>query len=119
MASGQQVILQKSTVYFSANTSVALAQELSGILEMSVMEDPGTYLGVPIMWGRLKCDGLAFIKERVLANILGWKQQFLSQAGKEMLIKAVALAVPTYPMNVFRLPDRLCREIDATLAKFL
>ncbi|KAM2052668.1 hypothetical protein FF1_002420 [Malus domestica] len=78
-ASGQQVSLQKSTVYFSANTSVALAHELSGILEMTVVEDPGTYLGVPTMWGRLKRDALAFIKERVLAKILGWKQQFLSQ----------------------------------------
>lgn len=35
-----------------------------------------------------------------------------------MLIKAVTQAIPTYPMNVFRLPDRLCREIDAALAKF-
>ncbi|KAM2146296.1 hypothetical protein ACFX1Q_003174 [Malus domestica] len=46
---------------------------------MTVVEDPGTYLGVPTMWGRLKRDALAFIKERVLAKILGWKQQFLSQ----------------------------------------
>ncbi|KAB2595694.1 hypothetical protein D8674_031144 [Pyrus ussuriensis x Pyrus communis] len=56
-------------------------------------------------------------QERVLAKVLGWKQQFLSLAGKEVLIKAVALVVPTYPMNVFRLPDRLFREIDAALAK--
>lgn len=54
----------------------------------------------------------------VLAKILGWKQQFLSQAGKEVFIKTVALAVPTYPMNIFDLPDRLCSEIDVVLAKF-
>lgn len=35
-----------------------------------------------------------------------------------MLIKAVAQAVPTYPMNVFRLSARLCKEIDTVIAKF-
>ncbi|KAM2216117.1 hypothetical protein TB1_022215 [Malus domestica] len=93
---------QNSTVYFSVNTSVALAHELSGILEMPVVEDLGTYLGVPTMWGRSKHDALAFIKERILAKILGWKQQFLSKEGKEVLIKAVSLAIPTYPMNCWR-----------------
>ncbi|KAM1172680.1 hypothetical protein ACFX2G_023238 [Malus domestica] len=67
---------------------------------MPVVEDLGTYLGVPTMWGRSKHDALAFIKERILAKILGWKQQFLSKEGKEVLIKAVSLAIPTYPMNV-------------------
>ncbi|XP_068336499.1 uncharacterized mitochondrial protein AtMg00310-like [Pyrus communis] len=48
----------------------------------------------------------------------GVEQQFLSQAGRKVLIKAVARAVPTYSMNVFRLPTRPCREIDIILAKF-
>lgn len=34
------------------------------------------------------------------------------------MIKAVALAIPTYPMNVFKLPTSLCKVIDALLAKF-
>lgn len=80
--------------------------------------DLGVYLGIPTIWGRSKRDALAYIKERVLAKVMGWKQQFLSQAGRKVLIKAVAQAVPTYPMNVFRLPARLCREIDGVLAKF-
>ncbi|XP_068344023.1 uncharacterized protein [Pyrus communis] len=46
-ASGQQVSLQKSTVYFSANTPMAMAQELGVNLEMLVVKDPVMYLGVP------------------------------------------------------------------------
>ncbi|KAM1419630.1 hypothetical protein ACFXTO_023154 [Malus domestica] len=104
---GIQISANEDTLDNSRNLSSLLkayckasGQQLSGILEMPVVEDLGTYLGVPTMWGRSKRDALAFIKERVLAKILGWKQQFLSKAGKEVLIKAVALAIPTYPMNV-------------------
>lgn len=42
----------------------------------------------------------------------------MSQVGREILIKAVAQAVPTYPMNGFCLPNRLCKDIDAAVAKF-
>ncbi|KAM1265337.1 hypothetical protein ACFX2J_035041 [Malus domestica] len=73
------ISLQKSTVYFSANTPVTLAQELSVNLEMPVMEDIGMYLGVITVWGRSKYDALTYIKDRVLAKIMGWKQQFISQ----------------------------------------
>lgn len=76
------------------------------------------YMGIPTVWGRSKRDALVYIKEQVLAKIMGWKQQTLSQAGREVIIKAVTQAVLTYQMKVFMLPDRLCKEIDAALAKF-
>lgn len=72
-ASRQQVSLQKSTVYFGANTPMTLAHKLSSILEMLIVEDSGVYLGFPTMWGRTKADALAFIKNRVLAKLMGWK----------------------------------------------
>ena len=42
----------------------------------------------------------------------------LSMAGKEVLIKAVAQSIPTYSMGVFRLPKKLCEELDAMCARF-
>jgi hypothetical protein len=44
--------------------------------------------------------------------------KFLSQAGKEILLKAVAQAVPTYCMSVFKLPETLCKEINGMMQKF-
>ncbi|KAM1143102.1 hypothetical protein ACFX2B_031667 [Malus domestica] len=53
-----------------------------------------------------------------MTKIIWWKQQFLSQFGKETLIQAVAQAMPTYPINVFKLSKNLCRDIDAAIARF-
>ena len=42
----------------------------------------------------------------------------LSKAGKEVVIKTVAQSIPTYTMGVFKLPVKLCDELNALCAKF-
>lgn len=61
-ASGQKVNLQKSSVFFGGNVPVVLADELTDIMGMDKVEDPGLYLGVPVIWGRSKKIGLAYVK---------------------------------------------------------
>ena len=46
------------------------------------------------------------------------KEKMLSKVGKEVLIKAVALTIPTYTMSCFKLPDSLCDELIAMIRKF-
>ncbi|KAM1235979.1 hypothetical protein ACFX2J_005375 [Malus domestica] len=65
VASGQMVNLQKSCVFFSANIHAAISEELGNILGVSVVSDPGTYLGVLAIWGRSKSRGLAYVKDAV------------------------------------------------------
>jgi hypothetical protein len=76
------------------------------------------YLGLPALVGRQKIRTFAGIIGRVRARLNGWKEKFLSQAGKEILIKAVIQAIPTYSMSVFQLPKRLCRELNCLMSKF-
>lgn len=64
-ASGQQVNLQKSSVFFGSNVPRVLSDELGAILRMPIVDDPGTYLGVPTMWGRSKTKDLAYVKDRI------------------------------------------------------
>lgn len=112
-ASGQQVNLQKSSVFFGSNVPTTLAEELGAIMRMPRVADPGMYLGVPAMWGRSKSIGLAYVKERILGKLQGWKHALLSQVRKKVLIKAMIQAIPAYLMNLFKFPKSICKEMDS------
>ena len=47
-----------------------------------------------------------------------WKGKYLSVAGKEVLIKSVAQALPIYIMSVFKLPLTLCDELMKQVRAF-
>ena len=76
------------------------------------------YLGLPSFVGRQKKACFNQIKERIWAKMQGWKEKLLSQAGKEVMIKAVIQSIPTYSMSVFRLPLGLIKDIEAMICKF-
>ncbi|XP_062014482.1 uncharacterized protein LOC133731021 [Rosa rugosa] len=117
-ASGQQINQQKSSLFFSPNTPSDLVTQLSTILDMEPVTNPGKYLGLPIVWGRSKHAALAYIRDSIATKLQGWKQATLTQAGKEILIKSVASAIPAYPMACFLFPKTLCNDINSALAKF-
>ncbi|KAM2312166.1 hypothetical protein ACFXTH_022597 [Malus domestica] len=49
----------------------------------------------------------------------GWAEQFLSQAKKETLVKAVAMVMPNHAMSYFKLPIGVCRDIEKVIRNFL
>ena len=59
---------------------------------------PKKYLGLPSLIGRSKKQVFTEIKERVGKKMLGWKEKLLSIGGKEILIKVMVQAMPTYIM---------------------
>lgn len=75
-------------------------------------------MGIPAEWGHSRGHALQWIKERVVSKLEGWKEQFLSQAGKEVLIKSVIQAIPSYVMSMVRLPKNFCQSLCSTMAKF-
>ena len=76
------------------------------------------YLGLPPLVGKGKRKAFSRIKDQVGRKIAGWKGNLLSNAGREILIKAVAQATPTYTMSVFKLPDSLCKELNPMMGNF-
>ena len=68
--------------------------------------------------GRRKKEGFNFIKEKVWRKLQGWEGKLLSQVGREVLIKAVIQAIPTYAMGCFKLLLGLCHEIETIIKKF-
>ena len=57
------------------------------------------YLGLPSLVGKHKKASLMFIKEKILTKLQGWKEQLLSQAGREILLKADIQAIPTFAID--------------------
>lgn len=78
----------------------------------------GKYLRLPTMVGRSKYNTFRSIKERILHKIRNWKNNFLSTAGNEILIKAALQSIPTFTTSVFKLPSKLCVDIEEMLSKF-
>lgn len=67
---------------------------------------------------RNKTKNFGFIMNKVEKVLQGWKRSLFSVAGKEILIKGVGLAIPSYVMSVFKIPKRICEEIKRNFAQF-
>ena len=48
---------------------------------------------------------------------MGWEGKLLSQAGREVLIKVVIQAIPTFAMGCFKIPLGLCHDIEILTKK--
>ena len=86
----QCINMDKSSVFFSSNTSPQNRDLIKVLLGVSKMDRFESYLGLPTLVGRKKYHTFSFLKDRVWKKLQGWKRQTLSRAGKEILIKAVA-----------------------------
>jgi len=87
-------------------------------LRVPIFEKTGKYLGIPTEWGQSKKELFAWILARVNSKLEGWKEKLLTKAGKEVLIKSVVQAIPTYAMSIFKLPVSICRAIERHIASF-
>jgi ribonuclease HI len=116
--SGQKLNLQKTAILFSRNTCEAKRQEILNSSGFSEVERIDKYLGLPSFIGKSKIQSFNSIKDRVQQRLNNWKIKFLSQAGKEILLKAVVQAIPTYSMSVFLLPTSLCRDLEGMMQRF-
>ncbi|KAL0430336.1 UNVERIFIED_CONTAM: putative mitochondrial protein [Sesamum radiatum] len=117
-AAGQEINFEKSSVVFSTNTAASLKVEIQRVLQVRVEARHDLYLGLPSVVGKSRRSVFQSIRDRIWRRISGWNERTLSQAGKEVLIKAVAQAIPTYAMGCFRLPVSLIKEIQSMISNF-
>ena len=78
----------------------------------------GTYLGLPEKICGSKRQVFAFIRDRLNNRINSWTAKFLTKGGKEILIKSIAQALPTYVMLCFLLPQDILNKLNSAIAKF-
>lgn len=116
--SGQRLNRDKTSIFFSRNTSQEMKDCILQLSGISTTQRYEKYLGLPALVGKSRVREFQDIIERVRKQLTDWKTKFLSQAGKEILIKAVIQAIPTYGMSIFLLPKSLCRELNSLMQKF-
>nr|XP_023912601.1 uncharacterized protein LOC112024185 [Quercus suber] len=117
-ASRQKINTDKSSVFFSPNTSQELRESIFNILGPMQDSRHSKYLGLPSIIGKSKAQMFAEVKDRVAKKLAGWKGKLLSIGGREILIKAVAQTVPTYTMSCFQLPKTLCQDLESLMRSF-
>lgn len=117
-ASGQSVNLQKSSIHFSKGCPNSVREEVKGVLEVPNKSLSAKYLGMPTDVGNSKNRAFKYLRDSLWGKVKGWMEHILATAGKEVLIKSVAQAVPTYSMACFKLPRGLCNELNALVRRF-
>ncbi|XP_039141179.1 uncharacterized protein LOC120278451 [Dioscorea cayenensis subsp. rotundata] len=117
-ASRQSINMRKSTFMFSANVNVAIRNSLANKLSVSQVESQDHYLGLPSFIGKNKKMVFSFIRDKIGRWLQGWNKKILSQAGKEILLKTVAQAIPAYVMSVYFIPLNLCDALEKMMNSF-
>ncbi|XP_058742418.1 uncharacterized protein LOC131614899 [Vicia villosa] len=117
-ASGQDINLSKSEVFFSRNISRPTQEDLASIMGVKHVMGTGTYLGLPSLTGRSKKDTFGYVKDRIWKKINAWRSRPISKAGKEVMIKSVLQSIPSYIMSLFILPDGIVKDIKKMLNSF-
>jgi len=117
-ASGQQINEQKSSIHFAKKCLMSIRVEIKSVLNVYNECLSEKYLGMPSDVGSSSNGAFKYLKDRIWARIQGWMEQCLSSGGKEVLIKSVVQAIPTYSMACFKLPRGLCKHLTSLVRGF-
>ena len=117
-AIGQLINPEKCSILFSGNCNVSVVEEINNILEVQQQVFEPKYLGLPVPEGRVHKGQFETLQDRLRKRLIDWSEQYVSIGNKEILIKAVAQAIPTYVMSVFRLPASVCDDLTKMMRQY-
>lgn len=114
--SGQLVNYDKSAIFFSTNSTSDMKHEVLHTLAIEQEALAERYLGLPTAIGRSRQGVFEYIPTKIKGLVGSWSGREASCAGREVLLKSVAQAIPTYPMSCFLIPKSTCKKMKTTIA---
>jgi hypothetical protein len=117
--SGKIINVDKSSIVFSKNTRFRAKRRMMRKLGLKSEGRNEKYLWLPVYVGQSKMKVFEYLKDRVWSKIQGWKEKMLSKAGKEVLIKACAQAIPMFTMACFDITKSLCDQISSMVCRLV
>ena len=117
-ASGQQLNKQKSSVLFGSKVITSTKQNLKGLTGINKEGGMGMYLGLPENICGSKKKVFAYVQDRLNSRVNTWEAKHLSKGGKEVQIKSVAQAVPTFTMSCYLLPQEIHKKLTGAVSRF-
>ena len=117
-ATGKLVNPTKCSILFSDNGLVTEAVGIKSILEVTQEVFDPKYLGLPVPEGRMHKGNFETLQDRLRKRLVDWSEQFMATSSKELLIKSVAQAIPTYVMSVFRLPVSVLDDLTRLMRQY-
>lgn len=118
VVSGHVINFKKSEMTFSRGTHSDKKTGIAQILGVKLVDKHDKYLGMPAALGKSKKEIFSVLCERIWKCINEWGEKSLSEAGKEVLIKAVLQSIPTYIVSCFQLPLYLIQYMESAIQRY-
>lgn len=106
--------MEKSEATFSQN----VFDEVKDMMGIKTVISHSRYLGLFVVLGRSKKEVFSIVVDHLWKKINVWKEMFLLRVMKEIPIKAVTQAIPSYITSYFKIPEWVCKDIEALMARF-
>jgi hypothetical protein len=98
---GQLINPGKCTMLFGSDCSQVCKDRVMEVLQVASVASEDKYLGLPMPHGRMNGEKFK-TTERLVKRLSTYAERYMSSGAKEILIKSVAQAIPSYVMGGFQ-----------------
>lgn len=118
LATGQSLNYDKCCIFFGSACPATVQEHVRPILHVTTSCFEEKYLGLPTPEGRMSKGKFQNLQTSLTKRLIQWGDGHLAQPGREVLIKSVVQALPTYIMGVFKLLFSVCDNLTRMVRNF-
>lgn len=116
---GLKINQENSSIHYNINVSHDRRTEIEWILGMKECKHDEKYLGHSFYRFHSRAAGFDNVIEKMASKLSGWKQKFLSMAGRLTLANSVLQAIPTFIMQMFQVLQSRLKKMEVMTRRFV